>query len=195
MTSSFYHRFFETFDLVHYTISNLIYWSYSILIFSLTGTIAVGVFLSHYFRSCRFRTSAVFSDFLLRPMSIYSVVAALLPYSPLRIKRKDDSKHHSLLVECTCCFMNPATNRMNNEWSTIRFATEYINLSDCYHCSKHSNIASTALLRLNNVIIIVSRNRAENLLIPFESALLPGCSLSMRVSSSWTRTPAWAHFV
>lgn len=64
----------------------------------------------------------------------------------------------------TCWLINPATGRINNGLDTIHSTTAFIIVSNCDYCSKHSIITSFASSRL------------------FDPGLLPGCSISTRVS-------------
>lgn len=54
-----------------------------------------------------------------------------------------------------------------------RFTTASKNLSDFDHRSKHCDMTSAAATRLKNAITIVSKNRSEAVLTPFDAALFP----------------------
>lgn len=100
-------------------------------------------------------------------------------------------KRHSLMVQSACCFMNPSTDRTDNELDIVFFTTAFMNVSNFNYFPNHSDITSLATSPLNNPSANVSRNRADAVLISFEAALLPSCSMSTRVSSICVLTSAW----
>lgn len=182
MMSPLFRRFWATFYLGAWAIVTLSYWTYSILIISMVKTVAMSVFSSRILRFLELLLSHVVSDFSVASNedTLGGSGTPFLCTSPVSAWRC--VKQHLTMVESTCSLLNPGTVRMNNRFDTIRFTTPFINVFECDHRSKHTNRTSSAALRLNNLISITSRNRAEAVSIPLDVWLLPSCSMSKRVS-------------
>lgn len=82
-------------------------------------------------------------------------------------------KSHKWMVSFTSCLINLATIWMNKRLNKFSFKIKFINFSDFDPRSEHSNIVSSAPLRMRKAITIVSGNRADAILVPFEAALSP----------------------
>lgn len=85
-------------------------------------------------------------------------------------------------------------------WILFRFTIGFTSVFFCFYLLKHSDVASSAYLRLIELIIIVFRNRAEAVGIAFDAALLRNCSMltrfsSIRACTAWSCSRKGRHFL
>lgn len=92
---------------------------------------------------------------------------------------------NSSMVGSTCSLMKLVIDHMKNRRDTHCHSTALLNFSEFDHHSKLYSIKSTAGPGLNCSIRTISRISADVVLIPFDGALLPNCSLSTRTSTVW----------
>lgn len=147
-----------------------------------TGIFAQCISLSFFFHVKNTRVSDYFWTVSLRPMAVYSALAVLMLYHLSLFDLESCGKCHLPNVESKCCLMKTGNGHMNNRLNTILFTIGFMNQSDCDHCSKYCNLASSAFPELKNLISIVFKNCRDDDLIPFKATILSSCGISTVVS-------------